>query len=390
MTESQNRFLTNYGVKADVSIVPQAPQPEVRNSDSTDRGWTRISAWASPTRLQSGLPWSERRARWVCLASPTPAECSSINPLYVANPKLLPGLVPYDLTRGGSYFQFHGLGNIDQAAFYVTDDIKLGDFSIDIGFRDDQYNGLVSKNRPATAARLILPGESYRDRVARRLLAHLRDAVQRESAAFERDRHRRTGARNFRRQGQLSASSRDSAISSMADFSRRSAHWLVFDADYFWKFTHNAYDFDVLFNTPITFPIAWHNSKLDGLTGRLSTISLHGFQASTTLRAHARPLLSAGGGRVDFPRNGERTGRLPDRSRSGVPADHQSPLSTRQGRAVGHVHLALRQRTGGYGRAGCGRGLEADAPPSKWTSAWPATAWTRPSKIRFAAAAAPT
>ena len=63
--------------------------------------------------------------------------------------------------------------------------------------------------------------------------------------------------------------------------------WLIFDGDYFWKFTHNAYDFDVLFNTPITFPIAWHNSKLDGVTGRLSTISLHGFQAYTTF-GHTR------------------------------------------------------------------------------------------------------
>jgi hypothetical protein len=61
----------------------------------------------------------------------------------------------------------------------------------------------------------------------------------------------------------------------------------VFDGDYFWKFTHNAYDFDVLFNTPITFPIAWHNSKLDGLTGRVSTVNIRGFQAYTTF-GHTR------------------------------------------------------------------------------------------------------
>jgi hypothetical protein len=62
---------------------------------------------------------------------------------------------------------------------------------------------------------------------------------------------------------------------------------VVFDADYFWKFTHNAYHFDVLFNTPITFPIAWHNSKLDGLTGRASTTKIRGFQAYTTF-GHTR------------------------------------------------------------------------------------------------------
>jgi hypothetical protein len=63
--------------------------------------------------------------------------------------------------------------------------------------------------------------------------------------------------------------------------------WLIIDADYFWKFTHNAYDFDVLFNTPITFPISWNNSKVDGVSGRVSTTNLHGFQAYLTL-GHTR------------------------------------------------------------------------------------------------------
>ena len=65
--------------------------------------------------------------------------------------------------------------------------------------------------------------------------------------------------------------------------------WLIIDADYFWKYTHNAYDFDVLFNTPITFPIAWHNSKLDGVTARISTTTIHGFQGYMTL-GHTRAL----------------------------------------------------------------------------------------------------
>ena len=63
--------------------------------------------------------------------------------------------------------------------------------------------------------------------------------------------------------------------------------WMIFDADYFWKYTHNAYDFSTLLNTTITFPIAWHNSKLDGITGRVSTTNLHGFQAYWTF-GHTR------------------------------------------------------------------------------------------------------
>ena len=67
------------------------------------------------------------------------------------------------MTRGGSYFRFHGLGNINQYAFYVTDDIKLGNFSVNIGLRDDQYNGLVSKNGIQPRLGTLLSGESHRD-----------------------------------------------------------------------------------------------------------------------------------------------------------------------------------------------------------------------------------
>jgi hypothetical protein len=43
----------------------------------------------------------------------------------------------------------------------------------------------------------------------------------------------------------------------------------------------------VLLNTTITFPISWHNSKLDGVTGRVSTTDIHGFQAYWTF-GHTR------------------------------------------------------------------------------------------------------
>src|SRR5450759_2905536 len=46
--------------------------------------------------------------------------------------------------------------------------------------------------------------------------------------------------------------------------------WMVVDADYFWKYTRNAYDFSTLLNTTITFPIAWHQSKIDGVSARVS------------------------------------------------------------------------------------------------------------------------
>ena len=60
--------------------------------------------------------------------------------------------------------------------------------------------------------------------------------------------------------------------------------FLLIEADYFWKHTHNAYDFDVLLNTTITFPIAWHNSKLDGVVARPAAGDDQAFQSTANLR----------------------------------------------------------------------------------------------------------
>jgi hypothetical protein len=70
-------------------------------------------------------------------------------------------------------------------------------------------------------------------------------------------------------------------------FQQAIGKFILVDADYFWKYTHNAFDFSTLLNSTITFPIAWHNSKLDGVTGRVSTTNLHGFQAYWTF-GHTR------------------------------------------------------------------------------------------------------
>jgi hypothetical protein len=79
-------------------------------------------------------------------------------------------------------------------------------------------------------------------------------------------------------------------------FQQAIGRFLLIDADYFWKYTHNAYDFATLLNTTIAFPISWHNSKLDGLTGKVSTTNLRGFQAYWTF-GHTRA-------RFFFPENG--------------------------------------------------------------------------------------
>ncbi len=63
--------------------------------------------------------------------------------------------------------------------------------------------------------------------------------------------------------------------------------YLVVDGEYIWKYTHNAYDFSVLGNTPITFPIAWNNSKIPGFAIRASVPNYHGFTALVVMSSVA-------------------------------------------------------------------------------------------------------
>src|SRR5205085_1955949 len=62
------------------------------------------------------------------------------------NPGFVPGLVAYDLSRGGGLFQFNGGATIKSQAFYVQDEIKAGHATVKLGLRGDRYDGLSSSS----------------------------------------------------------------------------------------------------------------------------------------------------------------------------------------------------------------------------------------------------
>jgi len=285
VTESQDRFLTNYGVKADVSTIHGRHNLKF----GTELMQTRLDetfafGLTDPTFNPVCLDASGNALLLPGVTSPN--ACTTINPAYQANPNLLPGLVPYDLTRGGSLFRFHQLHAINQAAFYVTDQMTFGGLTIDAGLRDDQYNGLVSANGPQPRlglSYLLKPtGTVLRAAYSRTFETPFNENLLLSSATGSGGLAQNVFGANG--SVPIQPGNRNQFNGGLQ---QKIGRFLVFDGDYFWKFTHNAYDFDVLFNTPITFPIAWHNSKLDGVTGRLSTINMHGFQAYTTF-GHTR------------------------------------------------------------------------------------------------------
>ena len=117
-TVAQNRHLLNYGVRADISAAL---------GHNTLKAGTEIKQ----TRLYENftLGITDFTFNPICLDASGdaagPAGLTNPNgcaPLGLSpNPNLQPGLVPYDLTRGGSLFRFRDSGKINQYAFYVQD-----------------------------------------------------------------------------------------------------------------------------------------------------------------------------------------------------------------------------------------------------------------------------
>ena len=119
--------------------------------------------------------------------------------------------------------------------------------------------------------------------------------------------------------------------------------WLVADFGYFNKHTDNGYDFGVLFDTPIAFPVAWDHSRIDGFTGRVNLVEHGGFSAFVVM-AHTNAIFSPPGvGGILLEAAG---GRLPDRPRSEVQRDDQPAVRLRQAdRRLGGAVLAVRLRS---------------------------------------------
>jgi len=198
---------------------------------------------------------------------------------------LSPGLLPFELTRGGQLFAFHDTANINQYAGYIQDSITEGDWTINIGYRQDQYDGLVSKSGPQPRS-----GLAYH---IKRTKTVLRAAYSR---TFETPFNENLLLSSATGIGGLAGNVFGSTSVPISPgfrnqfntgFQQSIGKYFLVDADYFWKYTHNAFDFSTLLNTTITFPIAWHNSKNDGVTGRVSTVNLKGFVAYWTV-GHTR------------------------------------------------------------------------------------------------------
>jgi Carboxypeptidase regulatory-like domain/TonB-dependent Receptor Plug Domain len=195
-----------------------------------------------------------------------------------ANPGFLPGLLPFDLTRGGSPFGFHGHTDVKQDALFAQDTLTLGQATVLLGLRYDNYHGI-------TQGELLQPrvGVSY---LVKRTNTVLRASFTRN---FESPYNENlilssaTGAGGLAN-GILGDTSNLPLLPGRRNqfnvgFQQSVGNHVVIDVDYFNKRTTNAYDFNVLFNTSVTFPISWQFSKLDGVSARVNLTNYKGLSA---------------------------------------------------------------------------------------------------------------
>jgi hypothetical protein len=196
------------------------------------------------------------------------------------NPSYLSVLAPYDLTRGGSYYNYVGHTDVMELAIYIEDQIKAGNWLFNLGLREDVYNGLTDANQ--TQPRV---GIAYNIKPTTTVL-RVSYARTLETPFNENLVLSSTGCSNAVMEPLLACTPGVSGTLQPgyrnefhAGLQQAFGKWAVFSGEYIWKYTHNAFDFSVLGNTPIFFPIDWHNSKIPGYALRADVPKFHGFSA---------------------------------------------------------------------------------------------------------------
>jgi hypothetical protein len=210
-----------------------------------------------------------------------PSQCAgSLTP----NPNYLPVLAPYDFTRGGDYYGYFGHADIKVLGMYVEDELKAGNWTANLGIRGDLYNGLTITRQPEprlgvaynikpsntvlgiSYARtletpfnenLVLASQGCSDAVLSPLLACTPGVAGTLQPGFRNEFH--------------------------ASVQQAVGKHFVASGEYIWKYTHNAFDFSILGNTPIFFPIDWHNSKIPGFALHFTMPDYHGISAYSVM-----------------------------------------------------------------------------------------------------------
>jgi hypothetical protein len=290
---AQNRTLTNTGIHADYTyakghqnLLAGAEYEQTFLRENDHLGIVEAT-YNSPCVNSSGAPLPGFGNPGIDLNECTDAgEYNNIHGTQLG--EYNSALFPYDLTRGGSEYGFFGHTDIKELALYVEDQIKAGNWHFNLGLREDVYNGLTAANQ--TEPRL---GIAYEIKPSSTVMS-VSYARTLETPFNENLVLSSIGCSDAVLSPLLNCSAGTS--STMQPGFRNEFHAgiqqalgknVVFSGEYIWKYTHNAFDFSVLGNTPITFPIDWHNSKIPGYALHVEVPNYHNFSAYTVMSSVA-------------------------------------------------------------------------------------------------------
>ncbi|HEY2472417.1 MAG TPA: carboxypeptidase regulatory-like domain-containing protein [Terracidiphilus sp.] len=285
---SQNRTLTNAGVHTDFTYVKgiqnikagaQYGQTFLRENDSLGVV-DPIYSFSAPCVDDGGNPLP---------GYSDPSQCSNGGAAGPnANPNYLSVLAPFDLTRGGSFYSFIGRTDVKELALFVEDQIKAGNWNFNLGVRGDIYNGLTKAQQAEPRF-----GVSYNIKPSGTVLS-VSYARTLETPFNENLVLSSNGCSNAVLSPLLACSPGVSGTLQPgfrnefhAGLQQALGKRVVVSGEYIWKYTHNAFDFSILGNTPITFPIDWHNSKIPGYALHVEVPEFHGFSAYSVMSSVA-------------------------------------------------------------------------------------------------------
>ncbi len=288
----QNRRLTNLGLRSDVSYIKGKHNLKIgvtyQDTILTENdSFGIVDPTFNPVCLDAdGNP----------ITNPAITDPNNCTGALQPNPSYNPLLACIDLTRTSplpgsngcpnrtsSPYTFNGHANIRELSAYIQDTISVKNWTFNLGLRYDYYDGITTKNqaeprlgvaynikRTNTVLRvsyartletpfnenLVLASLGCNDAVINNLQATLQGypcITSPLTPGFRNEFH--------------------------AGIEQAFGRFLVIDGEYIWKYTHNAYDFSVLGNTPITYPIEWASSKIPGYAVRASMPNFHGLSA---------------------------------------------------------------------------------------------------------------
>ncbi len=239
-----------------------------------------------------------------------PTECGvAANSGVAENAGFVPLLGCYDLTRtaplpasdgcpagqtASGTFGYNGHTDIKETALYAQDTITVKNLTAMVGLRVDLYNGIASAQQAEPRV-----GLAYNIKRTNTVL-RLSYARTMETPFNENLILASVGCNDaviFAIQSLIpNGACVSSTIPPLTPGKRNEFHagieqafgkYLVIDGEYIWKYTTRAFDFSVLGNTPITYPIEWASSKIPGYAIRATVPNFHGFTAYVVTSAVA-------------------------------------------------------------------------------------------------------